>query len=174
MGVVIPHVDTVDQARAAVDACKYPPIGHRSMGGGFPHFDFAPVSPGEAAKIHNENVLLAVMIETPEAVENADAIAAVEWVDVLHIGTNDLLIEMGLHGQFDHPEVAEVYEKVIGACRRHGKVAGMGGVRELALCERYLELGFRFMTTNADLAFLLAAASERTQALRAVAVAGPV
>ncbi|MGK0173456.1 MAG: 4-hydroxy-2-oxoheptanedioate aldolase, partial [Gammaproteobacteria bacterium] len=77
MGVVIPHVDTPEQARSAVDACKYPPRGHRSMAGGFPHFDFAPVPPAEAAAIHNENVLLAVMIETPLAVENADAIAAV-------------------------------------------------------------------------------------------------
>ena len=168
MGVVIPHIDTADQARAAVAACKYPPLGHRSMSGGFPHFDFASLPPAEAAEIHNENLLLAVMIETPQALENADAIAAVEGIDVLHVGTNDLLAEMGLHGQFDHPEVAKAYQTVTGACRRHGKVAGMGGVRDLAFCERYLTMGFRFMTTNADLAFLLAAASERTRALREV------
>ncbi|MFT5389969.1 MAG: 2-keto-3-deoxy-L-rhamnonate aldolase RhmA [Gammaproteobacteria bacterium] len=170
MGVVIPHVDTPEQARSAVDACKYPPRGHRSMAGGFPHFDFAPVPPAEAAAIHNENVLLAVMIETPLAVENADAIAAVEGVDILHVGTNDLLAQMGLHGQFDHPEVAKAYKTINDACTHHGKVAGMGGVRDLALCQRYLEMGFRFMTTNADLAFLLAAASEHTKGLRAVSL----
>jgi len=169
MGVVIPHVDNVQQAQAAVDACKYPPIGHRSMSGGFPHFDFAAVPPAEAARIHNENVLLAVMLETPEAIANAEAIAAVDGIDVLHIGTNDLLAEMNLHGQFDHPELASAYERVITACIRRGKAAGLGGVRDLALCEQYLAMGFRFMTTNADLAFLLSAASERTRALRGAA-----
>jgi len=171
MGVVVPHVDDAEQAQAAVNACKYPPTGHRSMSGGFPHFDFAPVPPGEAARIHNDNVLLAVMLETPRAIENADEIARLEGVDVLHIGTNDLLAEMGLHGQFEHPEVRAAYEKVISACERHGKTAGLGGVRDLELCEKYLAMGFRFMTTHTDLAFLLAAASERTRALRH-AVAG--
>ena len=169
MGGVVPHVDDAAQAQAAVNACKYPPVGHRSMSGGFPHFDFAPVSPADAARIHNDNVLLAVMLETPQAIAQADAIAAVDGVDVLHIGTNDLLAEMGLHGQFDHPEVAGAYEQVIAACKRHGKSAGLGGVRDLALCERYLAMGFQFMTTHTDLAFLLAAASERTRALRAAA-----
>lgn len=166
MGVVVPHVDTADQARAAVAACKFPPLGQRSMAGGFPQFDFAPIPPAEAAEIHNDNVLLAVMVETPLAVQNVDAIAAVEGVDVVHVGTNDLLVEMGLAGQFEHPRVAAAYDAVLEACARHGKVAGLGGVRDPALGKRYLELGFRFMTTHTDLAFLLEAASARTSALR--------
>ncbi len=168
MGVVVPHVDTPAQAKAAVDACKYPPIGHRSMSSGFPHFDYEAVPPADAARLHNENVLLAVMIETPTAVENVDAIAATDGVDVVHIGTNDLLAEMGLHGQFDHPKVAEVYEKVIAACDKHGKVAGLGGVRDPELCKRYLKMGFRFMTTNADLAFILAGAGQRAAEMRSL------
>lgn len=166
MGVVIPHIDTPEQARAAVAACKYPPVGHRSMAAGFAHFDFAGLPPAEAARVHNENLLLVVMLETPTAIENAAAIAAVEGVDVVHIGTNDLLAEMGLHGQFEHPRVAEIYTSVIAACEKHGKVAGMGGVRDLSLCEQYIKLGFRFMTTNSDLAFVLSAASARTEAIR--------
>lgn len=166
MGVVVPHVDTAAQAEAAVTACKFPPIGHRSMAGGFVHFDFEAVPPAQAAQLHNENVLLAVMVETPLAIENVDAIAAVDGVDVVHIGTNDLLVEMGLAGQFEHPEVTAAYEAVVNACKRHGKVAGLGGVRDPALCKRYLALGFRFMTTHTDLAFLLSAASARTRELR--------
>ncbi|MEM7404270.1 MAG: aldolase/citrate lyase family protein [Pseudomonadota bacterium] len=166
MGVVVPHVDTAEQARAAVEACKFPPIGRRSMAGGFAQFDFAAVPPAEAAEVHNENVLLAVMVETPLAIQNVDAIAAVDGVDVVHIGTNDLLVEMGLAGQFEHPDVMAAYESVLNACERHGKVAGLGGVRDPALGKRYLALGFRFMTTHTDLAFLLEAASARTRALR--------
>ena len=166
MGVVIPHVDTVEQAEAAVAACKFPPVGHRSMAGGFPQFDYAAVPPAEAAQIHNDNVLLAVMVETPLALENVDAIAAVDGVDVVHVGTNDLLVEMGLAGQFEHPQVAAAYESVVSACKRHGKVAGLGGVRDASLCKRYLALGFQFMTTHTDLAFLLAGAEARTRELR--------
>ena len=166
MGVVVPHIDTPAEAQAAVDACRYPPTGHRSMSAGFPHFDYASVPAAEAAKLHNENVLLAVMIETPDAVANAEPIAAIDGVDVLHIGTNDLLAEMGLHGQFDHPKVAQAYEAVIAACKKHGKIAGLGGVRDPELCERYLKMGFRFMTTNTDLAFLLAGATERAREIR--------
>lgn len=168
MGVVVPHIDTPEQARAAVSACKYPPVGHRSMAGGFAHFDYEALPAAEGARVHNENLLLAVMLETPKAIANAAAIAAVEGVDVLHVGTNDLLAELGLTGQFDHPELAAAYERVVAACHQHGKHAGLGGVRDAALCERYLQLGFRFMTTNTDLAFLLSAAQARAQQMRAL------
>lgn len=169
MGVVVPHVNDAAEARRAVAACKYPPLGQRSMYGGFAHFDYAPVPPEEAARVHNESMLVAVMVETEEAIANVDAIAAVDGVDVVHVGTSDLLTEMGLPGRFDHPRVAAMYERVIAACERHGKHAGLGGVRDLALCRRYLELGFRFMTTHTDLAFLIDGASRRTAALRGVA-----
>ena len=166
MGVVVPHVNTGAEARRAVDACKYPPLGHRSMSAGFPHFDFQALPPAQAARLHNENILVVVMVETAEAIDNVDEIAATEGVDVVHIGTNDLLAEIGLPGQFDHPRVAQMYQQVIAACERHGKHAGLGGVRDAELCKRYLRLGFRFMTTNSDLAFLLAGASQRTAELR--------
>jgi 2-keto-3-deoxy-L-rhamnonate aldolase RhmA len=166
MGVVVPHIDNAAQAKRAVDACKYPPIGHRSMSAGFPHFDYKTVAPADAARMHNENILVAVMVETEEAINNVDEIAATEGVDVVHVGTNDLLAEIGLAGQFDHPRVAQMYEKVIAACKRHGKHAGLGGVRDPQLCKRYLKMGFRFMTTNSDLAFLLAGAAQRVAELR--------
>jgi 2-keto-3-deoxy-L-rhamnonate aldolase RhmA len=166
MGVVVPHVNTGAEARRAVDACKYPPLGHRSMSAGFPHFDFQALPPAQAARLHNDNILVVVMVETAEAIDNVDEIAATEGVDVVHIGSNDLLADIGLPGQFDHPRVAQMYQQVIEACRRHGKHAGLGGVRDAALCKRYLRLGFRFMTTNSDLAFLLAGASQRTAELR--------
>ena len=166
MGVVVPHVNTGAEARRAVDACKYPPLGHRSMSAGFPHFDFQALPPAQAARLHNDNILVVVMVETAEAIDNVDEIAATEGVDVVHIGSNDLLAEIGLPGQFDHPRAAQMYQQVIAACERHGKHAGLGGVRDEALCKRYLRLGFRFMTTNSDLAFLLAGASQRTAELR--------
>ena len=107
---------------------KYPPVGHRSMGGIGPHYDLRTAASGEAAAALNAANLTIVMIETPTAIANADAIAAVPGVDVLLIGTNDLCAEMGIHGEFGHDRVVEAYRALIAACKKHGKFAGIGGV----------------------------------------------
>src|SRR5690242_9475228 len=86
LGIVVPHVDTADEAREVVQKLKYPPIGHRSMGGTGPHYSLRSASTGDAAKALNAANLTVVMLETPTAINNADAIAAVPGVDVLLIG----------------------------------------------------------------------------------------
>ncbi len=167
-GIVVPHVDTPEQAAAVVDNCRYPPLGHRSVTGALPQLDFATLPPGEAAEAVNASTLLIVMLETPQAVANADAIAAIPGVDVLLVGTNDLVMEMGIPGQVDHPRVAEAYEQIIGACRTHGKYAGLGGVYQPALMERYVAMGFRLVLAGSDLSFLMAGAKDRAAAVRAM------
>src|SRR5262249_27808185 len=102
-GIVMPHVDTAAEAREIVQALKYPPMGHRSNGGA-PQFRYRPVGRAESMSILNASSLVVVMIESPEAVEQADAIAAVEGVDVLLFGTNDLCAEMGIPGKFEDPK----------------------------------------------------------------------
>jgi hypothetical protein len=128
MGVVVPHVDTAEEAATVARAYRFPPVGERSWGG--PPFAYglhAP-NPAEAQAELNREILVACMIETPEAVRNADAIAAVPGVDVLMFGTSDLTATMGIPGQIGHPDVRKAYEAVGAACRTHGKVMGMGGV----------------------------------------------
>jgi 2-keto-3-deoxy-L-rhamnonate aldolase RhmA len=98
MGIVMPHVDTADEAREVVQKLKYPLVGHRSMGGTGPHYGLRSASTGDAARALNAANLTVVMLETPTAINNADPIAAVPGVDVLLIGTNDLCAEMGIHG----------------------------------------------------------------------------
>lgn len=168
LGVVVPHVDTAEQARRIADFCRYPPLGHRSIAGNMPGLQFAAVPVGEATKRMNDETLVVVMLETPQAIENADAIAAVEGVDVLLVGTNDLCAEMGIHGQFGHARVPAAYEKVIGACRTHGKFPGMGGVYDPQLMQKYVAMGMRFILSGNDLAFLMAGARERSAMLRAI------
>ncbi|HVC10541.1 MAG TPA: aldolase/citrate lyase family protein, partial [Burkholderiales bacterium] len=119
-GVVVPHVDTAEQARRIAAFCRFPPLGHRSMGGGLQQIGFAPMPVAEAAREVNEETLVVVMIESPQGLEHCDAIAAVPGIDALLIGTNDLCFELGIPGQFHEPRVAEAYRKVIGACRKHG------------------------------------------------------
>lgn len=168
LGIVMPHVDTAEQARAVVDHLKYPPAGHRSAGGGMPYFGFRSIPIGEATREANAQTLMVVMLETPLAVANADAIAAVEGVDVLLIGTNDLMMEMGMPGEFSRAEVISAYETVIAACRRHGKWPGMGGVYTEELLAKYVGLGVRMVIAGSDFSMLISAAGQRAKFLRAL------
>src|ERR1700733_4812390 len=86
LGIVVPHVDTAAEAREVVQKLKYPPIGHRSMGGLGPHYGLRNMSVGDAAKALNAANLTVVMLETPAAIANADEVAAVRGVAVLLIG----------------------------------------------------------------------------------------
>jgi len=168
LGVIVPHVDSVEEAQAVASACRYPPLGHRSMAGAMPGLAFEAVPAREAARRLNEQTLVVVMLESPRAIESADAIAAVEGIDVVLIGTNDLCAEMGIHGDFANARVVAAYEKVIAACARHGKFPGMGGVYDPKLMERYIKMGMRFVLGGADLAFMMAGARERAQVLRSI------
>ena len=166
LGIVMPHVDTAEEAREVVNRLKYPPVGHRSMGGIGPHHSLRSLSSPEAAEALNAANLTVVMLETPRAIANAAEIAAVPGIDVLLIGTNDLCAEMGIHGDFGNERVADAYRKMIAACRAHGKFPGMAGVYDQALMSRYIDLGARFLLAGQDAAFLMGGAMQRTSFLR--------
>jgi len=128
MGVVFPHVDNADIAKKLVSYCLYPPKGHRSMTGVLPQLDFKQQPIADVASTINKNMLIVIMLESPEAIDNVDSIAAIEGVDVILIGTNDLCMEMGIPGDYSNPKVKDAYIKVIEACKKYGKTPGMGGV----------------------------------------------
>lgn len=166
LGIVMPHVDTAAEAREVVEKLKYPPVGHRSMGGIGPHYSLRSASTGDAAKALNAANLTVVMLETPTAIANAEEIAAVPGVDVLLIGTNDLCAEMGIHGDFGNERVANAYANMIAACGKHGKFPGMAGIYNEAIMPRYIDMGARFILSGQDAAFLMAGAGQRTGFLR--------
>ncbi len=170
LGIVMPHVDTAEEAERVVDHFKYPPLGHRSVAGGMACFGFRPVPLSEATQILNAQTLVVVMLETPQAIANAEAIAVVPGVDVLLIGTNDLAMEMGCPGEFGHPEIAQAYRRVIAACRRHGKFPGMGGVYTEPLMTQYIALGMRMILAGNDLGMMMAGATQRANFLRGVSL----
>jgi 2-keto-3-deoxy-L-rhamnonate aldolase RhmA len=170
-GVVVPHVDTAQEAQAIADNCRYPPAGRRSLAGAMPQLGYKTLSVADSTRLVNQEILVVVMLETPAAIENADAIAQVPGIDVLLIGTNDLCAEMGIHGQFSHARVEAAYGTVIEACRRHGKYPGMGGVYDPQLMTRYLGMGMQLVLAGNDLSFLMAGAKERASVLRQAAAA---
>lgn len=166
MGVVVPHIDTAEEAADVARAFRYPPIGERSWGGPPAQYGFVVSSNAEAQAELNREIFVCVMIETPEAVANADAIAAVPGVDSLMIGTSDLTASMGISGQIGHPDVRAAYAKVGAACTKHGKVMGMGGVYDEKIAPEYIKLGARFLLSGADHSFLMAGGSARAKFLR--------
>ena len=166
MGIVYPDINTAEEARRAVDACKFAPIGKRSVSGGYPHFDYRSVPIAAAVPQLNDNCLLVCMIETVEGLNNVEAVAAVKGVDVLHVGSNDLLANMGRPGQFDDPALVAAQERVIAACHANGIVAGCGGNRDPARQLELIKKGCRFITTQSDIGFLSAAASAWTSKIR--------
>jgi 2-keto-3-deoxy-L-rhamnonate aldolase RhmA len=161
LGIVVPHVDTAAQAARIADAFHYPPQGHRSWGGPPAVYGYQPPGTAEAQAAINAEILTIVMLESPEAVANADAIAAVNGVDVLFIGTSDLTAELGISGQMGHPKVIDAYRAVGEACTRHGKVLGMGGVYDEENASRYVGMGARFILTGSDHLYAVNGANQR-------------
>lgn len=165
-GIIVPHVDDVQTARRMVDNTRYPPLGHRSIYGASPQAAFGKHPLAELMKALNDATFLVLMIESPQAVAAADDIAAIEGVDALLIGTSDLTAEMGIPGQFDHPDVVAAYETVIAACRRHGKHAGMGGIYDPAQMKRFVGMGMRLILAGSEFGFMMAGAHAQSAAVR--------
>ena len=171
MGLLVPRVDTPEQARALVDATRFPPLGHRSVIGAGPATLYRPLPLSDANRELNEQTLLIVMLESPEGIANADAIARIPGVDALLIGSNDLCTELGIPGQVRHPKLREAYEIVARACSTHGKALGVGGIRQdMELVKELLALGARFIVAGTDVSYLASAARKDTDALRAFKV----
>jgi 2-keto-3-deoxy-L-rhamnonate aldolase RhmA len=172
LGVVVPHVNTEADARRVAEAFHYPPRGHRSWGGPPAVFGFRPPGNAEAQAAINDEILVIAMIESPEAVDSAERIAAVDGIDALLIGTSDLTTEMGISGQFGHPRVVAAYAKIGEACRRSGKFLGMGGVYDEEHAARYIGTGAQLILSGSDHMYLMVGGSARTAFLREAARAG--
>jgi 4-hydroxy-2-oxoheptanedioate aldolase len=173
LGVIAPHVRSAAEAREYVTAAKFPPLGDRSAAGPLPHLHYRSFPAGEADAALNAATLLMVQFESDEALAQADEIAAVEGVDMVMIGTNDLLADWGLPGQFEHPRVRQAYAKTIAACRKHGKHVGVGGLSSRPqLAAEFVHMGARYVSTGTDLGFLLAACTAKAKEVQDIALDG--
>lgn len=142
-GVQVPHVNTPQEAKAVVDAVKYPPLGKRGFFGANRNNRFGLGLPaGQYLEWANRETLVCVMIEEVEGIENAGAIARVEGVDVVFVGAGDLSVSMGYPGQMTHPKVVGAVEGAVERILQAGKTAGCSCPDDQA--PRWLELGVRF------------------------------
>ncbi len=165
MGLMVPMVESAEQAKLIVDSAKYPPHGRRGAAFGVAHDDYAGGDIVEKMRSANDEVVLIAQIETAAGIEHVDAIAAVPGIDVLWIGHFDLSNSLGVPGQFTHPTYTAAVERVLAACRDHGKVPGiMGG--DLKMAQESLAQGFRMVAYGGDLWLYQAALRDGLAALR--------
>lgn len=167
LGVIAPGVCSAEEARAVVAAARYPPAGRRGLVAGLPQFGFRGVPAAEALPALNEATLVMVQCESAASLDATEEIVAIEGIDMVMIGSNDLLADLGLAGQYDHPRLAQAYARVIAACRSRGKHVGVGGLSTRPdLVARFVQLGARYVSTGTDLAFLAAECARRARQVK--------
>ena len=145
--LMVPQVDTVEQARALVSAVRYPPHGIRGYCGAPRASKFGRIK--DYATACDREICLIVMPETTAALENLDAMAEVDGVDAFFIGPGDLAASLGYIGQPMHPEVVKTIEEAGRRIRAAGKAAGILCTDE-AQTRRYIELGFTMIAIGSD------------------------
>ena len=162
MGIIVPMVHTVEEAEAAASACRLPPIGSRSWGWGRAR----TLGDDYPAQI-NEQLFVAVQIESGQAVDNAEAIMGVSGIDGCWLGPADLALSMGISPlvMFEDDRHAQAVERVLQACRNTGKIPGFAGASpEQAL--RLAEQGFQFLTAGSDVSHMLSGVTNGVKLLK--------
>ncbi len=167
-GIVFPRVNVAAEARRAVSLCKYPPRGRRSHTGAKPQLDYERLPVREALAAVDNSILVVIMLETAESIAEVEAIAAVDGVDVLFIGTQDLAISMGIPGELASARIVAAYERTLAVAAQHGRIVGVGGVYEPELMRRFVGLGARFLLLGSDLELMTTAARQQVERARAL------
>jgi len=159
LGIIVPMVNTVEEARAVARACRYPPVGERSYGWGR-----ALTYGDDYAEWINDQLFVAVQIESVKAVENAEAIMAVPGIDGCMIGPADLALSLGFSPKEapKREEHARALEHVIQACRNTGKIPGIDTGASESVVKR-IEQGFIFIPMGSDVKFLTSGAAAGLQ-----------
>ena len=159
-GIVVPMVNSREEAQAAVAACLYPPAGNRSVGGSVHALNFGGTAPDYYARA-NDELLIVLQCEHIQAVENADAIFSVPGIDAIFVGPNDLAASMrGPDGRPPSGEAtAQVMKRILEACRRHGVAPGLHCTSGEEARHR-IEEGWQFVAIASELRLMLNGVNE--------------
>jgi 4-hydroxy-2-oxoheptanedioate aldolase len=174
-GVLVPYINTAEEAQAAVSCCRYPTAGTRSV-----YFPQRCMNKGGLlgyAGDANDNVIVALQVETADCIRNIDAIADVPGVDMLFLGQNDLCMSMGLYEKYKFPdmytspELADATGKLIAAARRRNIILGLF-LFGTARVGEFLEKGFRFISIGNDLHHILTQAGAYAKDVEGITSSG--
>lgn len=152
-GVLVPRVETGDQARAIVDFCRYPSAGSRGVSMSRAHTGFSRVSASDYIAQANAEIFIGVQIETAEALTALDDILSVDGIDMAFIGPSDLSVSCAISPKLTDPEMAGHIEVILEACRRHGKASGLQ-TTDWATAMKLVPKGLSVISGTTDLAAL--------------------
>lgn len=147
-GIIVPHVATADEARQIVEWVRFHPLGKRAMDGGNTDGLFCMLPVEDYIRHANTERVVILQIESPEALENVEKIAAVPGFDMLLFGVGDFSHRIGHPGKLDAPEVVAARKRVASAARKHGKYAMTAGL--IAPIEELIAEGYRVFNVGAD------------------------
>lgn len=166
-GVLVPMVNTREEAQQAVSWSKYPPQGTRSIGGVFASYGFGTTDRAEYARLANDEIMVIVQIESAAGIEHIEEIVSVPGVDVAFIGPNDLHAQLGLTPSSEgaEPEFLEALDKVKAAARRHNVAPGMFSSSGEAAATRLRE-GFQMVSAITDTTCLVAGVAQHLKQAR--------
>jgi 4-hydroxy-2-oxoheptanedioate aldolase len=168
MGLLIPHVDSREEAEAVIKAVRFPPLGERGMNLMGPHTGFCRANGEEYVRSTHAETILMVQIESERGINNLDKILSVDGVDGGVIGRADLSSDLGLPGQTNHPEVARRVEMLIAACHRHKKIPGLL-VQDIASAKEWISKGIRLVPYANEVSLLVNAGELAVSAIRSFA-----
>jgi len=155
MGIVVPMVDTVEEAKIAIAAAKYPPVGNRSLGGGLHSLNFDATA-GEYFAKANDEILVILQTESPEGVQNAEDIYSLPGVDAIFVGPVDLKARMtGPHGEPPDPDALEdMLQRVLAAGKKVGTPVGLH-VQTVEQVRHRIEEGWKFIAIGSELKMMV-------------------
>ena len=161
MGIIVPMIETLDDVRAAVRACRYPPDGGRSFGPNRAAFAAGP----DYFETANENVLCIPMIETRGALDAVEEIVAEPGVDAVYVGPNDLSLSLGQPPGSDNPDPYQsAYRRIAAACAEAGVVAGIHANAKLA--PKHVKTGYGMITISSDAGALIGGVARDLRSVR--------
>ena len=164
-GIVVPMVNTVEEAKIAIAAAKYPPVGNRSVGGGMHAMNFNATA-GDYYKYANDEVLVVLQTESPEGVKNAEAIYSLPGVDAIFVGPQDLTVQMrGPDGKDPSPEEFEAMLQRVLAAGKKCKVPVGIHLQTIEAVEKRIAEGWQFIALGSELKFMVTEAQKMVEGL---------
>ncbi len=154
-GVMVPMVESADDARSLVEAVRYPPQGRRGAAFGFAHDDYEAGDPKRKMRAANRRNLLIAQIETENGLSEVDQIASLDGIDCLWLGHFDLTNFLGIPGEFEHPKYLRAVKDIVSAAKRHRKARGFM-VADQRWARQYRKFGFNMLASGTDHAILTA------------------
>src|SRR5438876_4907317 len=160
-GVVVPMVNTREEAQRAVEYAKYPPAGARSIGGAFGPYGFGITDWPEYARMANDEIIVIVQIESAQGLQHVDEILSVPGIDVAFVGPNDLHAQLGLTPSSEgaEPEFVDALERIKAAAQKHHVVLGIFSNGGVAAAERVRQ-GFQMISVTTDISSMIATATQ--------------